>query len=331
MYGNGLTMKVMCIGCRFLWIVLLFLQVFLVGIFQLAAQKNPQQIAREEYIRIYKPVVKQKMMDFGIPASIAMAQAIAESGNGNSTLAKKANNHFGIKCHGWAGETFHWDDDEENECFRKYRSAEESFHDHSLFLTMRLRYAKLFELDASDYRAWAHGLYKAGYATNPHYADMLIRIIEENQLYDLDNEVINGFVLAEKPGKEFDDRVFASADYEEFGPGKNSRTLFLNNWRLFVFARPDDTYFKIANDFDINLAKLCSLNDVAPGTRLHSGAMVYIERKRRRSKKSFHTVQGNESMHDISQLYGIRLKNLYRINDMEEGSEPAASKRVLLR
>lgn len=304
----------------------LLISFLILKVFEVHAQHR--NISREEYIELYKPVVKQKMADFGIPASIAMAQAIVESGNGNSILAREANNHFGIKCHEWTGSSFRWDDDEKNECFRKYLSAEESFHDHSLFLTRRPRYSGLFELDITDYKAWAHGLRRAGYATNPQYAYMLIRIIDENRLYELDREVIHGPVLAEKL---FDDHIYADAAFTEYGPGPNGRTLFINNRRLFVFARPDDTYFKVANDFDIHLAKLFRLNDVEPGHRLTEGSLVYIEPKRRRSSTRFHLVQENESMHGISQRYGVRLRNLYRFNNMIEGSQPPAGTQIKLR
>jgi hypothetical protein len=297
----------------------------------LFSQLVQENTTRENYIQLYKPLAIQKMRDFGIPASIALAQAILESGNGNSVLARNANNHFGIKCHEWTGATYRWDDDEKNECFRKYLSAEESFYDHSLFLTQRPRYSKLFELDITDYKAWAHGLRSAGYATNPHYANMLIKLIEENQLFNLDHEAIHGPVLAQEAEAVFDDHVFALPEYTEFAPGPNNRTIFLNNRRIFVFARPDDTYFKIANDFDIHMAKLCRLNDQDLGSHPKEGAPVYIEPKRTRSNMASHPVAPNENMHDIAQRYGIRLKNLYRHNNMVEGSEPRPGQVIKLR
>jgi hypothetical protein len=303
----------------------------LLVVLNLTAQQPQRDITRAEYIQMYKPVAIQKMRDFGIPASITMAQAIVESGNGNSALARGANNHFGIKCHEWTGATFTWDDDEKNECFRKYVAAEESFHDHSLFLTRRPRYAGLFELEITDYRAWAHGLRSAGYATNPQYAHMLIRIIEENNLYELDHEALHGPVLADVFHESFDDHVYASADYEEFGPGPNNRTLFLNNRRLFVFARPDDTYFKIANDFNMHLAKIHRINDVENGSQLREGSLVFIEHKRRRSATATHHAASRETMHDIAQRYGIRLRNLYRHNNMNEGSQPITGQVIRLR
>jgi hypothetical protein len=297
----------------------------------LLAQKSRNELTREEYIAMHKPLVMEKMVEFGIPASIAMAQAIVESGNGNSELARRANNHFGIKCHEWTGQTFIWDDDEKNECFRKYRSAKESFHDHSLFLTRRPRYASLFDLDITDYKAWAHGLRSAGYATNQQYAAMLIRIIEENRLHEIDQEVIRGPVLATIKEPEFDDHVYAVPKYPEFGSGPSDRVLFLNNRRLFVFARPGDTYFTIANDFNMHPDKLRRLNDVEAESELKPGALVFTEHKRRRSGTDTHIAVLNETMHHISQIYGIRLRNLLRINNMEPGQEPFTGDVIKLR
>ena len=142
---------------------------------------------RTDYIASYSEIAIREMRRTGVPASIKMAQAILESGDGNSTLARRANNHFGIKCHDWTGRRYYHDDDEINECFRRYNKPEESFHDHSDFLKGRSRYAGLFKLDPDDYRAWAKGLKEAGYATNPNYDILLIKIIEDNQLNKLDS------------------------------------------------------------------------------------------------------------------------------------------------
>ncbi len=152
---------------------------------------TPNQLTRKEYIEKYKHIAIRQMNQYGIPASIIMAQACLESGNGNSRLAVKANNHFGIKCHNWNGKRIYHDDDRRGECFRKYNEAEDSFKDHSEFLKNGRRYQSLFDLKKSDYKAWAHGLKAAGYATDPQYAKMLIEIIEKNELYKLDGELIS--------------------------------------------------------------------------------------------------------------------------------------------
>ena len=150
-------------------------------------QASAQNLTRQQYIEKYKDEAVKQMRKHKIPASITLAQGCLESNNGNSELARKANNHFGIKCHnGWKGKGYTHDDDKKDECFRKYDSAEDSFTDHSYFLISGSRYNSLFDLKITDYKAWAHGLKAAGYATNPKYAQMLIDIIEEYQLYKYD-------------------------------------------------------------------------------------------------------------------------------------------------
>ena len=152
-------------------------------------QLSAQNMTRNEYIDKYKDEAIYQMKKYKIPASITLAQGILESGDGNSELAKKSNNHFGIKCHSdWEGERVYHDDDKKDECFRKYNKVRDSYDDHSEFL-LRPRYAALFEYALTDYKSWAKGLKKAGYATNPNYAKHLIKIIEENELYKLDDEV----------------------------------------------------------------------------------------------------------------------------------------------
>jgi LysM repeat protein len=158
-----------------------------VGVVTTYAQKN----TRAEYIAIWKKTAQQSMKANGIPASITLAQACLESADGNSELSVKGRNHFGIKCHGWDGKKVYHDDDKKHECFRKYRKAEQSFEDHATFLSERSRYAFLFEMDADDYKGWAKGLKKAGYATNPKYPALLIKIIEDNNLADIDAEVMS--------------------------------------------------------------------------------------------------------------------------------------------
>ena len=148
-----------------------------------------QNLTRLQYINKYKDEAIRQMHKHKIPASITLAQACLESNDGNSTLARKANNHFGIKCHnGWKGKGFKHDDDQKGECFRRYNNAEDSFVDHSYFLISGSRYNSLFDLKITDYKAWAHGLKAAGYATNPKYAQLLIDIIEEYKLYRYDTQ-----------------------------------------------------------------------------------------------------------------------------------------------
>ena len=153
----------------------------------------PYAVVLNAYIETYGDIAKEEMLQYGIPASITLAQGILESGAGRGELTQKANNHFGIKCHtAWTGDKVYHDDDEKGECFRKYKDAKYSFRDHSLFLTQRSRYQDLFKLRKDDYKGWAKGLKKAGYATDPKYPDKLIAIIEKNQLYRYDEEVLGG-------------------------------------------------------------------------------------------------------------------------------------------
>lgn len=151
--------------------------------------RNSYHYRIEDYIRDYAPIAQEEMKLYKIPASITLAQGILESGAGNGELTRRANNHFGIKCHDWNGEKVYHDDDKRGECFRKYKHAKYSYRDHSLFLSGRGRYSELFDLDADDYKGWARGLRKAGYATDRRYPDKLIDLIERYELYKFDSEI----------------------------------------------------------------------------------------------------------------------------------------------
>ena len=196
----------------------------------------------ELYIKKYAELAITEMKEFGIPASITLAQGILESGNGESYLATEGNNHFGIKCHEWKGDEIYADDDNENECFRKYKKAQHSYRDHSEFLTKHSRYSSLFELDITDYRGWAKGLKKAGYATSSTYAEKLISIIERYNLQQYDYEILTeskNFFVTHNYGFPFlygvglnymqQDNYFISADISSsfvfsgvsFGVGKH--------------------------------------------------------------------------------------------------------------
>ncbi|HSW68130.1 MAG TPA: glucosaminidase domain-containing protein [Bacteroidales bacterium] len=301
----------------------------------LAAQPEKYAEIRRGYIERFRDLAIGKMKEFGIPVSITLAQGILESRSGTSTLAVKANNHFGIKCHReWQGDTFTYTDDKPDECFRKYPTVEDSFHDHSLFLTTRPRYASLFELCPSDYKGWARGLSKAGYATNPRYADLLIKIIEENNLYEYDK-----LVLAKlQPGIETPvaERIDAyikldSLRFAIFSNEPYQRRIYENNRRLFVFANEEDSFLTIAADFGLKSAQLIRFNDLEPGTMLYEGQIVYLQNKRARSEIPAHIVRPGEDMHFISQLYGVRLRELYRINRIKPGTEITPGTEIRLR
>lgn len=293
------------------------------------------KITVDEYILTYRQTAMDKMQEYGIPASITLAQGILESGNGNSELARKANNHFGIKCHKeWTGKTYHMDDDARDECFRKYDSPDESYRDHSIFLTSRDRYAELFKLDVKDYKGWAHGLKKAGYATNPKYAHLLIKIIEENMLYEFDRGITPEYLTSVKntPGlaASLQNNAIAApspADFKLAEIWETGRKVYVNNGIKFIFAEPGDSFSSIASDFEIYSWQLPRYNDLGKKDKISAGQMIYIEKKRRKNKETdTHTVRSGESMHDIAQFYGIQLNQLYRKNNMPEGINAPAGK-----
>lgn len=293
-----------------------------------------QKLTRQEYIDKYKEIAINKMIEYKIPASITLAQGILESGNGNSKLARRANNHFGIKCHAdWTGRTFYYDDDERGECFRRYKNPEESFRDHSLFLTTRDRYAHLFKYKIDDYKKWAHGLKKAGYATNPKYPGLLIRIIEENKLYIYDDEALAQYNPKHPVRKSGEKYYLVNADdfnaVEEGGYGRN---IYLNNKKKFIIAREGDSFESIADEFNMYAWQIYKYNDLEKSDHIKAGQMLYLQRKKARSKVyKFHLVEKDETMYGISQKYGIRLNKLYKHNEIPEGTEPKTGTRLKLR
>lgn len=269
--------------------------IFLLYIFNLQAQTRNKQY--EAYIKQYRDLAVEEMKKYHIPASITLAQGLLESGAGQSTLAKKSNNHFGIKCGSdWDGKSVRYDDDARNECFRAYKHPKQSYEDHSKFLAGRPRYASLFKLKITDYKGWAKGLKKAGYATNPRYAEQLIGIIE---LYDLHKYDTKGGLkwMKENP---------------------NPHQPYIANGLVYIVVRTGDTWKSISKEFDISRKKLRKYNDLFKGYQLKNGDVLYLEKKNRRAGKEYvsHTVRAGESMHSISQKYGIRLKKLYKMNKM---------------
>lgn len=286
--------------------------------------RNPEYV---RYIKQYGPIASRHQSKYKIPASITLAQGLLESGAGQGRLAREANNHFGIKCHDWDGKTIYHDDDERNECFRKYSHAEDSFHDHSMFLTKRDRYASLFKLDENDYKSWAKGLQKCGYATDPSYANKLIKLIEDYKLYEYDKKQ---FV---RPVKESTSKSASSAKTPKLPSWYKTHDVYKNNDLLYVEARDRDTYELIAKELGFKAKKLRAYNEVPEGYTLQEGDVVYLEKKNKKGSKDsrYHTVKGGESMHSISQVYGIRLKNLYKINNKPEGYAPQRGDLLRLR
>jgi len=285
--------------------------------------RSQNNLVRQSYIEKYKVTAVKKMLEHGIPASITLAQGILESGAGQSDLAKKANNHFGIKCHkGWTGDTYIMDDDKKNECFRKYRNAAESFEDHSLFLTTRGRYAFLFEYKVTDYKKWAHGLKKAGYATNPKYAHLLIKVIEENNLHQYDKiKDLSELGVKEEPNdliaKEEPETYIPKTDFKPVSVSESKRLIYENEGVKYVLAIKGDSFEKIAHEFGVYTWQIRKYNDADKKTSIRSGDMIYIEKKNRKAKVKYHIVQRNETLRSISQKYAVRMKKIKKMNDMK--------------
>lgn len=287
----------------------------------------PQRQTTEEYIEKYRDLAVAEMHRTGIPASITLAQGILESGSGNSRLAKEGNNHFGIKCHkGWTGHTIHEDDDALNECFRKYPSAYDSYIDHSEFLMTRSRYAFIFEYERTDYKNWAKGLKKAGYATNPKYAPILIGLIERYNLqqFDLAPPVDPEPILAEN-GEEEDPKK------KENRVKKYRTGIFMTNRIETVFMQPGQTLASIAEQQEKRLSRLERYNDVDEGYELKPGMKVFLQPKRNNGPNDYHRVKDGETLFSISQMYGVKMKHMLKNNLLEKGQEPAVGERVNLR
>ncbi|MDO9680976.1 MAG: glucosaminidase domain-containing protein [Bacteroidales bacterium] len=289
-----------------------------------------QRITREEYIKTYKDLAIRQMKSHGIPASIILAQACLESGDGNSRLAREANNHFGIKCHNWTGETILHDDDEKNECFRKYSHPEGSFTDHSEFLRYRERYKILFDLDPLDYKAWAHGLKSAGYATNPDYARLLIKIIEDYRLYLFDSSSSELPPSPSQVENEYEIDMRVASDLYKFSLARKHLN---RNGITFIIAGERDSYSSLAKEYNLFTRELLRFNDLNSQVPISDGTIVYLERKRERGDKdlSKHIAESGETMYFISQKYAIRLNSLYKINNMKKGDEPLAGYEIKLR
>ena len=268
------------------------------------------RISRSQYIDTWKNEAISQMAAYGIPASITLAQGILESGDGNSSLAKQGNNHFGIKCHTWTGKTIHKDDDKKNECFRKYNNAQQSFQDHSEFLSKRGRYSFLFDLKPNDYKGWAKGLKTAGYATNPKYPSLLIALIEKNNLQQYDN-----MILASNNSSS-NNNDFSLANLSKPKPGKHSIYIHNNNIK-YIKVKSEDTFYKISKEFGMHLGQIYKYNDLSDNNFIKEGNIIYLQPKRQKAKVQSHKVKENETLQDISQLYGIKFKSICKKNKLE--------------
>jgi len=283
----------------------------------ISAQNKSQ--AYIKYIENYYKIAVIQQTEHGIPASITLAQGLLESGAGQSEFVKNSNNHFGIKCHNWTGETTYHDDDAKGECFRKYKDALESYEDHSLFLKQKPRYAFLFELSPTDYESWAHGLKKAGYATDSSYAYKLISIIENYELhqYDLMKDVHhkkNKSVTKNEPENTVTKNKGSMGKLDAV----SGHEVYRNNHVKFVVGKPGDSYASIADEFELSEKSIRAYNEINPEVQLAPGTQVYIQKKKAKAARgnTTHIVRNGDSMYIIAQLYAIRLEKLYNLNEM---------------
>lgn len=303
---------------------------FVLFLFTIASLAVSGQQARLDYIKKYQLLAIKEMNRSGIPASITMAQACLESGDGNSELAKKSNNHFGIKCKSnWKGKKVYYDDDQKNECFRKYKTVEESYDDHTNFLSNNPRYSFLFELDPTDYQAWAKGLKKAGYATAHHYDKTLIKIIEDYKLFRLDYKMSMDEMTVYEQKRIGNEGISNSLT---INPYQKHDVVKINGLKAVVVLK-GDTYQNIAEELGKKDWELYRFNDLPKGYVPQPNEVVYIQHKKLRAPKSklTHTVEAGETMHYISQLYGIKLKPLYSRNRMKFGEQPKPGQVINLR
>lgn len=324
-------------------------------------EKSPQVV----YIEQFSTLAVEEMYRSGIPASITLAQGLLESRYGLSELAVKGNNHFGIKCHNnWQGGKLYYDDDRKGECFRKYVSPEQSYRDHSDFLRYRERYKFLFDYKITDYKSWAYGLKKAGYATDPSYPKKLIQLIEDYRLYEYDTKPLSFAVnekkaeapfkmtkVEKKAAKEAKKALENIPDHLPKSPAQietvnvlteeqrqdfhfnMSREVLSLNGVPFVYSVEGDTYESLADSYNLFVRELLRINDMDSDAPLHPGTVVFLQKKKNQAVKGLekHVIEAGETMRGISQRYGVRLDALYKLNGMTEVDVPREGDIIRLR
>ena len=288
-------------------------KLFLLVLFALTASLAGAQMKWNQryqtYINQYRDLAIQQMLKYNIPASITLAQGLLESGAGNSELAARSNNHFGIKCHGWTGRKSYHDDDDTQECFRAYDNVYESFEDHSVLLSTQPRYSSLFSLGRTDYKGWARGLKKCGYATSPTYAQKLIGIIELYKLHEYDR--------ATKYDRFMEQRTYKDTPAAK---GGMAHPIHAYNKNYYIVAREGDTFKSIGEELGLSYRKIAKYNERDKRDKLTAGEIIYLKKKQKKAEKVYkdrpHVVKAGDSMYSIAQYYGIRLKSLYRKNGL---------------
>ena len=328
---------------------------------QLAESRGQQDPVVIEYINQYKGLAISEMQRTGIPASIKLAQGIHETSAGQSELVKKSNNHFGLKCKSeWTGMKVKHTDDAPNECFRKYESPLDSYKDQSNYLKNTPRYASLFELDPTDYKGWAYGLKKAGYATNPRYSQVLIKLIEDYDLQDYTMIALGKLkdgqeTLAQKDTKkedkvsekkEADEKPVVMPDEPEVvvysgkkekepiveGPKSNYPDgEFKINETKVIYAKKGTSYLSIAEKYAVPLARIFEFNDMRVQEFVDKDRLIYIMRKRKFGLNEQHIVKAGETLHDIAQTEALRLESLLEYNYLQPNMQPAVGSVLYLR
>lgn len=276
----------------------------------------------QQYINQYKDIAIEQMQRWGIPASITLAQGLFESGAGQSRLAVKGNNHFGIKCNGWDGRKIYQDDDTDGECFRAYESVYQSYEDHSRFLANGKRYASLFDYETTDYRAWAKGLKAAGYATNPQYANKLIELIQLYKLYQYDN------------AKGYDKFMIDHTKSNQLN-SVSLHPIKIFNKNYYLIARKGDTFESIGKEIGVSYKKIAKYNERDKRDQIEAGEVIWLKKKQKKAPKDYkdrlHYVRNGESMYSIAQKYGIRVKSLYKLNGLNPEHEIRVGEGLKLR
>jgi LysM repeat protein len=317
-----------------------YLFFFLIVFFFSAGNIFSQEMTPGDYVAKYKDLAIREMKRMGVPAAMSLAQGLLETENGNSDLVKKSNNHFGIKCKGtWNAETVSHDDDEQGECFRSYKSAEDSYRDHSNFLRGSPRYAFLFKLDPRDYKGWAYGLKKAGYATNPNYPDILIKYIEDNNLEQYTLEAVNEVpVFDASKYRDDPEEKAVSADTNMAVPNIPADENNLSSEKGIVFINgskavriPKGTsLLAVATQNNINLNRLLQINDLNKDGLLDKDQYIFLEKKQKSGAWDYYVVQQNETLYDVAQKKGVVLQSLCDYNNILPNAPLKPGEKILL-
>ena len=305
-----------------------------------------QYITPEQYVKMHEDLAVREMKRMGVPAAITLAQGLLETENGNSDLVKKSNNHFGIKCKSsWTAAGVSHDDDAKGECFRTYKDAEGSYRDHSNYLRGNDRYAFLFKLDPRDYKGWAYGLKKAGYATNPRYPEILIKNIEKNNLQQYTLVAVNEIPVFDAskykadPEEKVIEEITASTGKESSNGGNifhrsynavNTTEGSINGCKT-IFAEKGRSLLAIATEYNINLARLLEFNDLQQDGLLEKDQLIFLEKKQKEGAANFDVLQPNENVYDVAQKNGIRLQNLLEYNNLSTTDNPPVGTRLFLK